>query len=169
MLMHYPLRGIPQGGLDFFLCLCPSSQKHFPVINILCIIEPPSSQRCELENCSLFKKILFIYSWETEREREREAETQAEGEAGSMQGARCGTRSRVSRIRLWAEGGAKLLSHPAAPNCSLLLASWWNHSCVVLDFPKYSIIVLWFWKLASISSFWYVAVGRKILVTLYDP
>ena len=31
----------------------------------------------------------FIYSGETERE--REAETQAEGEAGSMQGARCGT------------------------------------------------------------------------------
>ena len=29
-------------------------------------------------------------------DREREKETQAEGEAGSMQGARCGTRSRDS-------------------------------------------------------------------------
>ena len=49
-----------------------------------------------------------------EREREREAETQAEGEAGSMQGAQCGTRSWVSRIRPWAEGSAKSLSHLAA-------------------------------------------------------
>ena len=32
------------------------------------------------------------------REREREADTQAEGEAGSMQGARCGTPSWDSRI-----------------------------------------------------------------------
>ena len=37
------------------------------------------------------------------------------GEAGSMQGARHGTRSRVSRITPWAEGGAKLLSHPGCP------------------------------------------------------
>ena len=37
----------------------------------------------------------------------RDAETQAEGEVGSMQGAQHGTRSRVSRITAWAEGGAK--------------------------------------------------------------
>ena len=49
------------------------------------------------------------------RVREREAETQAEGEAGSMQGARRGTRSQVSRIRPWAEGGGKPLSHPGCP------------------------------------------------------
>ena len=42
-----------------------------------------------------------------EREREREAATQVEGEAGAIQGARPGTGSQVSRIRLWAEGGAK--------------------------------------------------------------
>ena len=52
---------------------------------------------------------------EREREREREAETQAEGEAGSMQGAQCGTPSWVSRITPWAEGGAKPLSHPGCP------------------------------------------------------
>ena len=52
---------------------------------------------------------------DTEREREREAETQAEGEASSMQGARHGTRSQASRIRPWAEGGAKLPSHPGCP------------------------------------------------------
>ena len=44
----------------------------------------------------LFLKIfinLFMRDTHTHTEREREAETQAEGEAGSMQGARCGTRS----------------------------------------------------------------------------
>lgn len=48
--------------------------------------------------------------------REREVETQAEGgEAGSMQGARRGTRSPVSRITPWTKGGAKRLSHWACP------------------------------------------------------
>ena len=49
-------------------------------------------------------------------ESEREAETQAEGEAGSMKGARCGTRSQDSRIMPWAEGSAKPLSHPGCPS-----------------------------------------------------
>ena len=40
---------------------------------------------------------------------------QAEGEAGSTQGALRGTRSRVPRIKPWAEGGAKPLSHPGCP------------------------------------------------------
>ena len=52
---------------------------------------------------------------DTERKREREAETQAEGETGSMQEARCRTRSRVSRTTLWAEGGTKPLSHWGCP------------------------------------------------------
>ena len=60
----------------------------------------------------------FIYLFMTDRE--REAEIQAEGEAGSMQGAQCGTWSRVSRIRLWAEGGAKPLSHPGCPKPDFL-------------------------------------------------
>ena len=54
-------------------------------------------------------------------EREREAETLAEGEAGSMQEARCGTRSRISGITPWAEGGAKLLSHPGCPKETYLI------------------------------------------------
>ena len=53
-------------------------------------------------------------------ETEREAETQAEGEAGSMQGARCGTQSQVSRITPWAEGGTKLLSYPGCPIRAIL-------------------------------------------------
>ena len=48
-------------------------------------------------------------------EREREAETQAEGEAGFMQGARCGTPSRVPRITPQAAGGAKPLRHQGCP------------------------------------------------------
>ena len=55
-----------------------------------------------------FFKILFIYY---ERHTQREAETQAQGEAGSMQGARRGTQSQVSRISHWAEDSAKPLSH----------------------------------------------------------
>ena len=41
-----------------------------------------------------FKDFIYLFM----RDTEREAETQAEGEAGSMQEARRGTRSRVSRI-----------------------------------------------------------------------
>ena len=47
--------------------------------------------------------------------RDRERERQAEGEADSMQGARCGTRSQDPRIMPWAKGSAKSLSHPGGP------------------------------------------------------
>ena len=50
-----------------------------------------------------------------EREREREADTQAEGEAGSMQGAQCGTRSRDSRIAPWAKGRRQTAEPPRDP------------------------------------------------------
>ena len=40
-----------------------------------------------------------------------------------MQGARRGARSQVSRIRPWAEGGAKPLSHPGIPTLLILLQS----------------------------------------------
>ena len=57
----------------------------------LCRCVVPSTARLTLvcESTSWDFKILFIH--EREREREREAETQAEGEAGSSQGAHCGT------------------------------------------------------------------------------
>ena len=54
------------------------------------------------------------------RGRKREREREAEGEAGSMQGARRGTRSRDSRILPWDKGGAKPLSHWGCPICSIL-------------------------------------------------
>ena len=54
------------------------------------------SQVQKMQNITviIFFKILFIYLLETQEE----AETQAEGEAGSMRGARCGTRSGDPRI-----------------------------------------------------------------------
>ena len=51
---------------------------------------------------------LFIH----EKQRDREVETQAEGEAGSMQGARHGTRSQDSRIMPWAEGRRQTAEPP---------------------------------------------------------
>ena len=82
-----------------------------------------------------FFKILFI--------RERHREREAEGEVGSMQGARRGTRSRVSRITPWAEGGAKLLSHPGCP--------------IVLDLLRFSfqsILVIYLQNYYSVNSLW---------------
>ena len=52
------------------------------------------------------KTLLFI---------EREAETQGEGETGSMQGAQCGTWSRIPRITPQAAGGAKPPRHQGCP------------------------------------------------------
>ena len=55
---------------------------------------------------------------------EREAKTQAEGEAGSVQGARHGTRSRVSRIAPWAKGRRQT----AAPRRDSPLFSFFSFS-----------------------------------------
>ena len=69
----------------------------------------------------------FIYSWETQRE--REAETQAEGEAGSMQGARCGTQSRDPGIMTWAKGGRSIIKPPRCPE-NIICWKWKPHSSV---------------------------------------
>ena len=63
-----------------------------------------------------FFKILFIYSWETQRERQ----TQAEEEAGFMQGAWCGTWSWDSRITPWAEGRWQTAEPPRDPQKDIL-------------------------------------------------
>ena len=63
----------------------------------------------------------YLFIHENTQRGEREAEIQAEGEAGSMQGARHGTRSQVSRIRPWVEDSAKLLSHLGCPLKTFLL------------------------------------------------
>ena len=60
---------------------------------------------------------LFIH----DRHTQREAETQAEGEAGSTQGARCRTRSQVSRIMLWAKGRRPTTEPPRLPHPYILM------------------------------------------------
>ena len=64
-----------------------------------------------LNNNFLKRFYLFFH----ERHTEREEETQAEREAGSMQGARCGTQSRDSRIMPWAEGRHSVAESPRRP------------------------------------------------------
>ena len=49
-------------------------------------------------------------------EKDREAETQAEGEAGPMQGARCGTQSGTLGSCPEPKADALLLSHPGVPD-----------------------------------------------------
>ena len=65
-----------------------------------------------LRRLFFFFKILFI----NERHTKREAETQAEGEAGSMQGARCGTRSRIPVSYPEPKADAQPPSHPGVPS-----------------------------------------------------
>ena len=60
-----------------------------------------------------FKIYLFT------RDTVRETETQAEGEAGSLWGAQCGTRSRDPEVTPWAEGRAKLLGPRVPPALSI--------------------------------------------------
>ena len=87
-------------------------------ISVLVYIHKALDRKCGLaverqninSHCHcFFFKILFIY--------ERHRNTSREREAGSTQGARHGTRFRVSRIRPWAKGGAKPLSHPDCSRC----------------------------------------------------
>ena len=87
-------------------------QRTSAVMNEMQNTQKKKSDNSTKEGLLFFFKDLFIYSF---RESEREAQTQAEREAGSTQEARCGTRSRVSRITPQAAGGAKPLHHRGCP------------------------------------------------------
>ena len=63
----------------------------------------------------------------------REAETQAEGEAGSLQGARRGTRSRDPGSHPEPKADAQPLSHPGAPGRYLLEDKSFDHQVKVGD------------------------------------
>ena len=63
--------------------------------------------------CFYFFKDFYLFIHK--RHTHTEAETQAEGEAGSMLGARCGTRSQDSRITPWAEGRCQTTEPPRDP------------------------------------------------------
>ena len=54
------------------------------------------------------------------RDTQREAETQAEGEAGSLQGARCGTRTQDPRSTTSARGRCSTTEPPRYPGMSIL-------------------------------------------------
>ena len=54
------------------------------------------------------------------RDTQREAETQAEGEAGSLQGARCRTRSQILGSQPEPKAGIQLLSHPGISTAVVL-------------------------------------------------
>ena len=76
-----------------------------------------------LGNVSFFLFFFKFYLFIHEGHREREAETQAEGEAGSMQGARLGTRSQVSTIMPGAEGGCSTAEPPGDPHRDCFLSA----------------------------------------------
>ena len=67
----------------------------------------PLSMSAPAGSSSLKKKILFM--------RDTERQSQAEGEAGSLQGARCGTRFHNLGSSLVPKADAQLLSHPGVP------------------------------------------------------
>ena len=72
-----------------------------------------------LRNKIFFKIYLFIH--ERERERERGAKTQAEGEAGSPQGAQCGTSFQILGSRPEPKADTHLLSHPGTSDLILFM------------------------------------------------
>ena len=59
----------------------------------------------------IFKDFIYLFR----RDNEIETETQAEGEAGSMQGARRGTRSRIPGSRPEPKADTQPLNHPSIP------------------------------------------------------
>ena len=82
-----------------------------------------------------FKIYLFIHK----RYTERETETQAEGEASSLWGTRCGTRSQILGSRPEPKADAQPLSHPDVPgiyslNVYIMYLCFSNH-----DFPIWAI------------------------------
>ena len=67
-----------------------------------------------------FFKKCFIYLFM--RDTEREAESQAEGEAGSLWGAWCRTRSQDPRIMSWVKGKCSTTEPPRCPMYTLFLS-----------------------------------------------
>ena len=106
---------------------------------------------------------LFIH-----RDTEREAETQAEGEAGSMQRAWRGTRSRVSRIMPWAVGSAKPLYHQGCPVYYLLYLGILlplGQCTFTSDVPEGHV---WLSDLSSLLKYWTLKTHDKNWDTLHS-
>ena len=69
----------------------------------------------------LFLKILFIYSWDTEKE----AETQAEGEAGSLWGPDAGLDPGTPGLPLEPKADTQPPRHPDVPQLMILNSQTW--------------------------------------------
>ena len=86
----------------------------------------------------------FLFCFFIQRQREREREAGREAEAGSLQGALCGTWSWVSRITPQAAGGAKPLRHQGCPDCRKLI-TWLQRlpqTILNLIIPFYNTIIV---------------------------
>ena len=57
-----------------------------------------------------FKDCIYLFMRDTERGRDT-----GRGEAGSMQGARCGTQSQDPRVMTWAQGRCSTMEPPGIP------------------------------------------------------
>ena len=88
---------------------------HSLALGSLCKGYPPEIKDIYGSFFSFFKDFIYLFMRDTETEIERQ------GEAGSMQGARRETRSRVSKITPWTKGSAKPLSHPGCPPVPFLI------------------------------------------------
>ena len=66
---------------------------------------------------------------------------ETEGEAGFVQGAWRGTQSLDPRIRPWATGGAKLLSHPSCP-VGLFLLYYFPITLILISYAIYLFTLL---------------------------
>ena len=72
----------------------------------------------DLKLCFFFFKILFIFSWETQRERNRDT---GGGRGRLPWRAQCGTRSQDLRITPETKADAQPLSYPGAPEIVFLI------------------------------------------------
>ena len=79
-------------------------------INLILMMKPLYAVfKLQIKFIFFFRFYLFIHK------RHKEAETRAEGEAGSLQGARCGTRSQGPGITTWAKGRCSTTETPRCP------------------------------------------------------
>ena len=84
------------------------------------------------------------------RDIEREVETQAEGEAGSLQGVRCETRSRDPGVTPEPKADAQPLSHPGIP--SYLRLTLEHGECVLTVMNDYHLPGVFFNLCCSVAQ-----------------
>ena len=135
--------------ISFFKVIARLWTQAIWLLNALNLLYPISCRHvfpCFIWLCLIFFFLRFyLFTRDTHRERQR----QEEGEAGSMHGARCGTRFRDSRITPWAEGRCYATEPPRDPR---LILFQWSHRGLVLDELSLNSSLLVSLPLVSISS-----------------